>query len=140
VSTVTTSTFALPTSPVPRPDRARRTVRLLVAALLFSGVAACESRTDPPLALQLVQPGDSTAGLSLLPASVDMRVGGNAQLSLSAPSTLLPASFSTSAPAVATVSGTGLVTAVTVGTALITASSTRDPTRQASATVRVLGP
>jgi hypothetical protein len=124
---------------VQRPDSTRRALRLLIAATLF-GTAACESRTDPPLALQIVQPGDSTAGLSLLPASVDMRVGGNAQLSLSGPSTLLPAAFSTNAANVATVSATGLVTAVTVGTATITASSTQDPTRQARATVRVLAP
>jgi hypothetical protein len=127
------------TKPVQRPDRVRHPLHLLLAAILLAGAAACESRTDP-LALQILQPGDSTAGLTLLPGSVDVRVGGSAQLSVTGPSTLLPAAFTTSAPAVATVSGTGLVTAVTAGTAIITASSTQDPTRQASTTVRVLGP
>ena len=67
--------------------------------------------------------------------------GGTLQLSASA----LPASanqavtWSSSAPTIATVNATGLVTALADGNAVITAKSTSDPTKSATASIAVTG-
>lgn len=121
--------------------RKPRGVLAAAALTLLLGAAACDSHVDPPAALQLLTGADSAgSALVLAPATLDLRVGGSAQLVLTGPSTLLPASYSTSAPRVASVTSTGLVTGFAEGTAVITAASTTDPTRRASAVVRVVGP
>lgn len=116
-----------------RRERARGALALLIAIAPL-GMAACESRLTPPLAVSLFEGGDGTGAFVVLPASLELRVGGTAQLSASRPST-----FSTDAPTVATVTTSGLVTGVGAGTAVITATAT-DGSARASATVRVLTP
>ena len=116
--------------------------RLLTLACATVALAACDSRLEPPLGVAVFTAGaDSTGGaLSLLPGSIELRVGGSAQLVTTGSSALLPVSYSTDAPGVASVSAGGVVTGVAPGLAIITATSTRDPSRRTTAVVRVIGP
>ena len=118
-----------------------RSARLVAAtALLVLGAGACDSRLEPPTALTIIGADTSTTGESLIlsPNTLDVRVGGTAQLSVTGATTLLPATFSSDNPAVASVSASGQITGVARGTAIISATSTRDPSRRATAVVRVL--
>jgi hypothetical protein len=123
--------------------RARRPTRrlaLVLAGALALATGACETRVDPPTALMLLQGSDSTAGLVVTPATVDLRVGQFVQLSVAGPSDLLPAVFSTDDANVASVGPTGIVTGVGPGTTLITvASSTTTTARRTRVLVRVTG-
>ncbi|HYD53089.1 MAG TPA: Ig-like domain-containing protein [Gemmatimonadaceae bacterium] len=113
----------------------------LLACVAAGALTACDARVESPLGIMATTPtGDASGQLSLLPGSVDLRVGGSAQLVTSGASALLPVTYSTDAPAVATVTAGGLVTGVAPGVAIITATSTRDPARRTTAVVRVLAP
>jgi len=122
--------------------RARRPARrlaLVLAGLLAVASGACETRVNPPTALMLLQGGDSTSGLVVTPAAVDLRIGQSVQLSVSGPAELLPPVFSTNDANVASVGPTGIVTGVGVGTTIITIASSADPNRRTRAVVRVSG-
>jgi trimeric autotransporter adhesin len=87
-----------------------------------------------------VSSAPSVQSVSVSPTTTSLAAGQTAQLSATvqasggAPTTV---TWTTSNPAVATVSGTGLVTAVTAGSAVVTATSTHDVTRSASAAITV---
>ena len=114
---------------------------LLATACAAIALAACDSRLEPPLGVAIAATGaDSTgAGLSLLPGSIELRIGGSAQLVTNGSNALLPVTYNTDAPGVASVSASGLVTGIAPGVAIITATSTRDPSRRTTAVVRVIG-
>lgn len=123
-----------------RPISTRSALLVAASALLAMSAAACDSRLEPPTALTIIGTDTSAVGGSLVlsPNTLDVRVGGTAQLSVTGASALLPASFSSDNPGVASVSASGQITGVARGTAIISATSTRDPSRRATAVVRVL--
>ena len=112
---------------------------LVLAGVLALATAACETRVNPPTALMMLNGGDSTSGLVVTPAAVELRVGQSVQLSVAGPTELLPAVFSTDNANVATVSATRIVTGVGTGTTIITIASSADPARRTRAVVRVSG-
>lgn len=108
---------------------------LLGLAVVAGILAACEGDT-------VVQqpPQDTTPDISVtvLPNAATLTVGQTRQLTaVITGTTNQAANWETSAPAVATVSATGLVTAVSAGVAVVTAVSQADPTKRAAATITV---
>lgn len=95
---------------------------LLTGILVLSGCGSDKGTTGPAV----------TIGLS--PTSVDLFVGETATLTATVTGTSQSAQFTSSATNVATVSSTGLVTAVGIGTATITATVGGE-TAQAQVTV-----
>jgi Bacterial Ig-like domain (group 2) len=79
--------------------------------------------------------GNGSSALVVQPSQVEINVGGTFQLSTNAPGISLV--WRTSNSAIAGVSATGLVSGVNAGIAVVTATSTSDPTQTASATVVV---
>ena len=78
--------------------------------------------------------------IQLVPASAGVAIGGTVQLvPLVTGTTNTAVTYSTSAASVATVSASGLVTGVSAGTAVITATSAADPTKQAASVITVAG-
>lgn len=122
------------------PVRRAATLAGLAAAI---GIAACDMRTTAP---QLGGIGGTTATntgttLTISPSQVSLSVGTTAQLSTNAGSSQTgQLQWFTSNSNVATVSGTGLVTAFAAGTATITARLLSDTAHVASATVLVTSP
>lgn len=80
--------------------------------------------------------------VTVTPDTAALEIGETQQLAaVVAPSgATQTVSYSSSAPAIATVSPTGQVTAVTVGTATVTATSVVDPTKTDSCVVTVTAP
>lgn len=114
--------------------------RSLFALGVLAGLAACGddvSVTEPPPVTPAV------TGISVTPPSATLAIGGTAQLSAvvtaNDPSVALTVTWSTSAASVATVSATGLVTAVGRGSATITATSTANANFKAGAQITVEG-
>jgi uncharacterized protein YjdB len=110
---------------------------LTLTVMACLALVGCDSRLLPTVA-QSNSAGAQTSGLMISPSSSELRVGGTAQLTVTGPSELLPANFSTASPGVAVVSTSGRVTALGLGTAVITATSTRDVTQRAVAVVHVV--
>ena len=78
--------------------------------------------------------------VTVTPATVSLNVAQSQQLSASVTGTTnLSVTWSSGAPAIATVSGSGLVSAIAPGTATITATSTADPSKSATSVVTVTG-
>jgi hypothetical protein len=103
-------------------------------------VTATAATTDGRGAFTLSATGTAPAGVSVsvTPASATVGAGLTQQLAATVTGDANTAvSWRSSAPAVATVSETGLVRAVAAGTATITATSLADPSRSASSTVTV---
>jgi uncharacterized protein YjdB len=123
---------------MPTPIARRARLLAVGAAAALVTLAACETREDPTVAI-LTAPGAS-GGLTLTPGSATLAVGGTAQLFVTAAAALRPVFFRSENPGIATVSSSGVVTAAAVGTAVITAISSVDTTRRATASVRVTGP
>jgi uncharacterized protein YjdB len=91
-----------------------------------SAVTVTAPPPPPPITLQLV------------PAAASVQQGGTVQLvSIVGGTTNQNVTYVTSAASVATVSATGLVTAVGPGTAVITARTVADPTVAATSTITV---
>jgi uncharacterized protein YjdB len=85
---------------------------------------------------------DSGISVEVSPASLELRFMGDTAPALTA--TVLPSgtsqgvTWSTSNPAVATVAADGVVTAIGIGSAVITAASVADPSKTAACTRKVL--
>jgi hypothetical protein len=115
---------------------------VLVTAVVL---AACDQSTSPSIAgvggTSGLPPGNvsnNTAALVIAPSHVQLVVGGTSQLSTNASTSLQnQVQWGSLKSTVATVSPTGLVTAVGVGTTIITARYSFDSTRVATATIDV---
>jgi uncharacterized protein YjdB len=100
-------------------------------ALSTFAFAACEDKTTT------VTPPTPVA-VTVTPSSLSLNVGQTAPLvAIVSNSTNQSVTWTSSTPAVATVSATGVVTAVAPGTAVITATSVADPTARSAAAVVV---
>ena len=111
--------------------------RALFAAAAISLATACSDSTEVVIPPPPVDP----ISVSVTPQNLDMQVGQTAQftaqVSGGAEGTARTVNWTSSNNDVATVSGSGLVTAVAPGLATITATSTADASAAASAAVRV---
>ncbi len=76
--------------------------------------------------------------LTITPLFIGLDPGGDQQLSTKLGTTAAPATYVSSNPAVATVSASGLVTALTPGFSAVTATLTADPSRMISSNITVL--
>ena len=112
----------------------RRPILLVAAAAALLG--ACDTRVNPLITSLDQSPGGS-AGFSVSPNSLRLSTGQSAQLSVISSRALAPYNWSTSQPGVATVSPTGLVSAVGPGLATITVTSSVDGSVSAAAIVSV---
>lgn len=114
-----------------------------VSALLLAG---CDQLRTPLLASSAPAGGPGgnggmTAPLAIFPTQVQLVVGGTAQLTSNAPTTLQSqVQWRSLQPAIAAVSPAGVVTAVAVGTAFVQARFAFDTTQTATATITVIGP
>jgi hypothetical protein len=120
----------------------RRNPVIILAFSAAATVAACETDLTPTIAH--IGAVNSVVGVpheSLLvvaPSVVQLAVGGQAQLRTNAPDTLLrQLVWSSQIPTIASVSQTGLVTAGTPGTTIITVRYSFDTTNAAFATIQV---
>lgn len=108
----------------------RRIVPTLFAMLAIGILAACNGAAPPTTAV---------TDVIVAPEEATIEVGETVSLSAA----VLPAGVSqavtwtSSTPAVASVAGNGVVTGVSAGSAVITATSNADPAKSASATVTV---
>ena len=85
-----------------------------------------------------VQQGGAQITLNLIPDAASVAVGQTVQMvSLVSGTTNTNVTYTSSAPAVATVSATGLVTGVAAGTAVITATSVANPNVRDASTITV---
>lgn len=114
--------------------------RSLIAIGALAGLAACG---DDVSITQPVPPAPAVTGLTVTPAVVTLSVGQTAQLAATVTandaSVARTVNWTTSAAAVATVSATGLVTAVGSGVTTITATATADANFRAATQVTVGG-
>lgn len=104
------------------------------AALAVAG--ACDVRQDP---LVGTIGGGGTANFSVSPATLSLAPGQTAQLTLTTSRAIGPYNWTSNQDGVATVSNTGLVSAIGTGTATITVTAAGDPTVSARSTVTVQG-
>lgn len=119
---------------------------LLFVVAAVAVVTACDEAASPGIG-RLAGPGDTTrvdtgaaAQLIVSPSFVQVAAASTVQLSTNAPASLVSqVRWASLQPTVATVSQTGLVTALTPGTASITARYSFDTTNVAGATVVVTG-
>jgi uncharacterized protein YjdB len=114
--------------------------RILVVASMALFLAACARRVtldpDPNGG------GPSVVGVSVAPEAAVLVPGGQETVQLTATVTGVGAfdesvTWTSGAPSVATVGGSGLVSAVDDGIAVVTATSVSDPAASGSATIRV---
>lgn len=106
---------------------------VLLAALLT--LAACGGPTAPP-----PPPPPPPASVTVTPATLNLVVGETGQLTATVSNATGGVNWTTNAAQVATVSQTGLVSAVGAGNATITASLVSQPSVQATAAVTVTNP
>jgi len=120
---------------------------LIVVSVAAALLAACDQAISPTVAGLGGNTGTSPGNVSnnatpiaITPSSAQLRVGGTFQFSTNAPASLQSqVQWGSLGSTVATVSPSGLVTAVAVGTATITARYAFDTTHVATATVVVTG-
>lgn len=118
---------------------------LFVVSVSALMLAACGESTSPRIAglggSTNSPPGNASSNtnpLVISPSQIQLVVGGKFQLSTNAPTSLqAQVQWASLQPAVATVSQTGMVTAVTPGTTIVTARYSFDSTHVASATINV---
>lgn len=118
----------------------QKITRSLFALGVLAGLAACGddvSVTEPPRVVPAV------TGISVSPPSATLIKGQTAQLSAvvttNDPSVATTVTWASSNAAVASVSATGLVTALTPGSATVTATSTANANFRAGAQITVSG-
>jgi uncharacterized protein YjdB len=117
-----------------------RNQRTFVLALAVAALIGCDSNGVGTVAglggTGNGNGGNGTAALTVLPTGVQISVGSTIQLSTNAGNSSA-LQWSSSANNVATVSGTGLVTGISVGTAAITVRLTTDTTNVAISSISV---
>lgn len=104
------------------------------AALAMAG--ACDERTNP-LVGSIGSSSGGSSTFNVTPATLALSPGQTAQLTLNTTRAIGPYTWSTNQAGVATVSETGLVTAIGTGTATVTVIAAGDPTVSARSTVTV---
>jgi uncharacterized protein YjdB len=122
----------------------RRYPLIILAFATAAIAAACETDLTPTIAHIGAATSVATSpreSLAVSPTLVLLPVGGSAQLFTNAPDTLRKQLvWSSQLPSIAAVSQSGLVTAGTPGTTIITVRYSFDTTNSANATVQVSGP
>ena len=117
-----------------------RNQRTFILALAIAALIGCDSRGVATVAglggNGNGNGGNATSALTVLPTGVQITVGSTIQLSTNAGNSSA-LQWSSSNNTVATVSGTGLVTGISVGTAAITVRLTTDTTNVATSNVSV---
>jgi uncharacterized protein YjdB len=117
---------------------------VLTLGIAGAALVACGTRSTEPSIAGLANGGTtaaSSSSLTISPNQVTIRVGTTSQRSTkSGASQQGPQPWSSSNTTVATVSGTGLVTAFQPGASTITARLRSDTTQNATATVLVTSP
>ena len=105
------------------------------AAAVLGTVGACggggDAPTAPPARVEVLLSTNSVALVAGQSQTLTATVTGTSNGAVA---------WSTSAPSIANVSGSGVVTALAAGTAIVTATAIADPARSASATVTVTPP
>lgn len=117
----------------------------IILAFAAAAVAACETDLTPTIAhiggLAAVGTFPAESVLVVRPTLVQIAVGGSAQLFTNAPDSLKQQLvWGSQIPTIATVSQTGLVTAGTPGTTIVTVRYSFDTLNVAATTVQVSGP
>jgi len=113
---------------------------VVVLGLVIAATVGCETRDDASIAgIGGVTSRTDSSALTISPSSVAIAVGTTAQLSTNAGSTQA-ISWASSNTNVASVSGTGLVSAFAPGATTITARIIGDTTQVATASVSVTSP
>jgi hypothetical protein len=107
-----------------------RTVISVTAIALAAFALGC-SKDDPTSV-----PTDQLFTVTPLFTGIDL--GGTEQITAQVGTTPVSVTWESSAPAVATVDGNGLVTSQSVGFAAVTATQVADPTKKVSANINVL--
>jgi hypothetical protein len=97
-------------------------------------IAGCDQLASPVFGG--VGGSTSTSGFVVQPNKVQLTIGGTVQLATTSQDAIQWSSLS---PSVAAVSPSGLVTALTVGTAVIQARSAVDTTQLATSVITVVG-
>jgi uncharacterized protein YjdB len=122
----------------------RRYPIIVLAFATAAIAAACETDLTPTIARIGAVTSVATSpreSLVVSPRLIQLPIGGSAQLSTNAPDTLRKQLVWTSQiPTIATVNQSGLVTAGTPGTTIVTVRYSFDTTNASSATVQVIGP
>lgn len=104
------------------------------AALAMAG--ACDERANP-LVGSVGTPAGGSSTFSVSPATLSLTPGQTAQLTLNSTRAIGPYTWTTNLAGVATVSETGLVSAIGTGSATITVTAAGDGTVSARSTVTV---
>lgn len=107
----------------------RSVIRITTVLLAAALTVGCEK--DDPIS---IAPEDR---FNITPLFVGLDPGATQQVTATIGTTAVPVTWESSAPAVASVSGTGLVTALTPGFAAVTATMTSDPTKKISSNITV---
>lgn len=108
----------------------RSIIRLFSSTLLAAMILACGDNVPDV--------GPSTGLLLVNPPFAGFLPGATKQLTATLNGNAVPVTWATSDQTIATVSSTGLVTAVASGRASVTATMTADPTQTRSASITVL--
>lgn len=109
-------------------------VALGFAALAMAG--ACDERANP-LVGSVGTPAGGSSTFSVSPPTLSLTPGQTAQLTLNSTRAIGPYTWTTNQAGVATVSETGLVSAIGTGSATITVTAAGDGTVSARSTVTV---
>jgi hypothetical protein len=107
----------------------RNVVRFVSSALLVGLAFGCSDNTP--------NVGPSSGYLQVSPLFLGMDQGTTDNVSASLNGAAVPVTWATTDATIATVSATGLITAVAPGTAAITATMVSDPTQQRSSSISV---
>ena len=108
----------------------RSVIRITTVLLAAALTVGCEK--DDPIS---IAPEDQ---FNITPLFVGIDPGATQQVTATVGTTAVPVTWESSNPAVATVTGTGLVTALTAGFTAVTATMTSDPTKKISSNITVL--
>ena len=108
----------------------RSVIRITTVLLAAALTVGCEK--DDPIS---IAPEDR---FNVTPLFIGLDPGATQQVTATVGTTAVPVTWESSNPAVATVTPTGLVTALTAGFTAVTATMTSDPTKKISSNITVL--